>query len=132
MSFIKKKSNTHAKILKGISFLIVACLTGRAETRAVAHQINSKFEIFDQITLEMSNSASPLAEAIRFTKSSGADVPNANIVRPTTIGGIHILCATLELHPTSISHHQTSDTSHSTMKNDEIITPSQPAKMGSI
>lgn len=78
---------------------------------AALHHIRRIFEIFDPMIFETKSADSPLAEAIRFTKSSGADVPNARIVNPITIGGIPNLFAICPLPSTSISPHRTKDTS---------------------
>lgn len=104
--------------------------TGKSVIRAALHHMRRIFEIFDPIIFETKSPDSPLAEAIRLTNSSGADVPNARIVRPITIGGIQNFFATCPLPSTSISPHQMSEISPSMIKNVESTIPIHPSKRG--
>ncbi len=88
--------------------------------------------MFDQMTFEMRRSDSPLAEAIRFTNSSGADVPKASIVSQITIGGIPNVLAILLLPLTSICPHQISEMSPSMINTAAMIIPRFPSKLGSV
>ena len=45
---------------------------------------SAKFEILEPITFPKAKSGEPFKAEFKLTKSSGADVPNATTVKPTT------------------------------------------------
>ena len=87
-------------------------------------------EIFDPIILETKSADSHLADAIKFTKSSGADVPKARMVSPITMGGIQNFFAICPLQSTSISPHRINDINHNIMNNVESKMPVHHSKRG--
>lgn len=130
VSLMSKRRRRVATKLRGISFRNVLCLTGSEAIIAAVPPISKILEIFDHTTLEISKAVSPLDEAMRLTNSSGADVPNARIVSPITMGGIPNLLATLLLHHTSISPHHTREMSHRRINNDAKAIPIHPSNKG--
>ena len=130
VSLMRTRRTAVAIRLNGISLARVFFFTGRLAMIAAVPQINKRLEIFDPTILEMRRSVSPLEEAIRFTKSSGAEVPKARIVSPTTIGGILKLLATLLLPPTSISPHHTREMSPKMINTDAKTIPNHHSNSG--
>lgn len=65
--------------------------------------MSSIFAIFDPTTFQIASPVSPFKAEKVFTKSSGAEVPKATIVRPITSGEIHIFFAKLDAPSTIIS-----------------------------
>lgn len=78
---------------KGISFHTVPCPIVSGYIRPATPRIKRMFEMFDPIALPIARSGLPPTAATMLTRSSGADVPNATIVRPITNGEILSLFA---------------------------------------
>ena len=127
---MRRKIKSVAHKLKGISLENVFPFTGRSVIKAALHQMRRRFEIFDQMILETKSADSPLAEAIRFTKSSGADVQKARIVNHITIGGIPNLLATCPPPSTSISPPRMREISPRIIKMVERKIPIHHSKRG--
>jgi hypothetical protein len=96
VSFARNTTTSTARTAKGISFHTVDFCTRSVLIIADIPRIKRIFTIFDPTIFPMAISVLPLRAALIFTISSGADVPNATIVRPITIGGIQ---AFLEREP---------------------------------
>jgi hypothetical protein len=75
----------------GISFLSVLRVMTIGANRAVQPTIINVLKILLPTTLPIAMSALPLRAEETLTVSSGAEVPNATIVSPITIGGIYVL-----------------------------------------
>lgn len=93
---------------KGTSLYIVDAFACSGYTSAAIPRTSQVLAIFDPITFPSARSVCPLIAENTFTKSSGAEVPNATIVSPITSGEIHNSCAIEEAHFTSTSAHFTS------------------------
>ena len=78
----------------GISFLSVLRVMTIGANRAVQPTIINVLKILLPTTLPIAMSALPLRAEETLTVSSGAEVPNATIVSPITIGGIRKRLAT--------------------------------------
>ena len=90
---------------KGTSLNIVECFACNGYTRAATPRTSQVFAIFEPITFHSASSVCHLIAESIFTNNSGADVPNATIVKPITSGEIPNLFAKLEAHVTNISAH---------------------------
>jgi len=71
-------------IKNGISFLIVVLGIFIGYKNAVIHKINNIFDILLHTTFDIAISEFHWKADIMLTINSGADVPNATIVRPIT------------------------------------------------
>ncbi len=99
---------------KGTSLYIVELLACSGYTIAATPSTSHVFAILDPMTFQSAKSVCPfIAESI-FTKSSGALVPKATIVRPITRADIPKRFAILEAHSTRISAHLISTMNHIT------------------
>ena len=79
-----------ATTANGISFLTVVFDTTIGATSAEQPTMSMVLNMFEPITLPTARSDVPFKADTRLTKSSGADVPAATIVRPITISGTRI------------------------------------------
>ena len=71
-------------ITRGISFVILVLATFIGSTTAVTPTIINTLKMLLPTTLPIAISVLPLKEDMRLTMSSGAEVPNATIVKPIT------------------------------------------------
>lgn len=72
---------------------------------ALTQSMRRIFDILLPITFPITSSALPFKAENIFTASSGAEVPNATTVKPTTREGIPYFRARDEAHDTNISAH---------------------------
>src|SRR5699024_7417349 len=89
--------------MKGISFLIVCLSTFNGYKNAATPTISDVFNILLLTILPMDISELLLIAAIILTVASGALVPKATIVKPTSSGDILIRCAIPEAPSTKKS-----------------------------
>jgi len=89
----------------GTSLYIVELFAWSGYTTAAAPRTSHVFAIFDPITFQRASSVCHFNAENTFTKSSGADVPKATIVRPITRGDIQSLLAIEDAPETRISAH---------------------------
>ncbi len=98
-----KNKTIEASKAKGISLQVVLFCTFKSINKADTPRINKIFVILLPTILPKARSAVPLKAPKRFTTSSGAEVPKATTVRPTTKGEIPNLTETEEAPLTSKS-----------------------------
>ena len=79
---------TVIKSMNGISIISVDFCTATVVINPVIPRIIKTFKIFEPTTLPTAIAATPLRAPVIETAASGADVPIATIVRPTTSCGI--------------------------------------------
>ena len=72
----------------GQSILIESLLTGIGAIRLVTPSTKAKLQILEPMTLPIVMSGLPVKAACMLINNSGADVPKATIVTPTTKGEI--------------------------------------------
>ena len=93
-SLAQTSRTTEESMQSGISFLSVFRVMTIGANRAVQPTIINVLKILLPTTLPMAISALPLRAEDTLTVSSGAEVPNATVVSPMTIGGIRKRLAT--------------------------------------
>jgi len=90
---------------KGISYRSVEFCAGSVIIIAVTQSIRRRLEILLHSIFPITSSVFPLSAENIFTASSGAEVPKATIVSPTTSEGIPYLRAIFEAQDTRMSAH---------------------------
>ena len=90
-------------MVMGQSILIESALTGIGAINAVTPKTNARLQILEPITFPIVMSGLPAKAAWILINSSGAEVPKATIVTPTTKGDIFKRKAILEAPLTSNS-----------------------------
>lgn len=99
-----RKNNANEAIReKGTSLYIVELFAFKGYISPATQSMRRIFAIFEPITFHKASSVCHLNQERTFTKSSGAEVPNATIVKPITKEEIQKVFAILEAHVTSIS-----------------------------
>ena len=96
-------SRTEAATEKGISFFTVDGLMVIGATIAAQPTMSMQFIVFEPTTLPTAKSGVPFRADTRLTKSSGAEVPAATMVRPMIISGTFILLASAAAPSVSLS-----------------------------
>ena len=87
LSTESSNSMTEATTAKGMSFLTVEGLMTIGATIAAQPTMSIVFMMLEPTTLPTAMSGVPFRADIKLTKNSGADVPQATMVRPMTISG---------------------------------------------
>ena len=86
-AIVSRMSSSDAPTEKGMSFFTVEGLMTIGATIAAQPTMTIVFMMLEPTTLPTAISGVPLRADMRLTKNSGADVPQATMVRPITISG---------------------------------------------
>ena len=113
-------SRTEAATEKGISFFTVDGLMVIGATIAAQPTMSMQFIVFEPTTLPTAKSGVPFRADTRLTKSSGAEVPAATMVRPMIISGTFILLASAAAPSVSLSAPNSTNATPRIIKRNQI------------